>query len=159
MIPNIDGRVLNTELSEINNSGSTLEDDEKFNFIKGLYTVGWIASGSRGAINSAVMNGSIVGNNMIQDIENFELFSKSSDIDDKSLNNENSNGESDTAVPPVKLGRSKIRDLLNERNCKVVTWDDWLKIEEYEKSSGEKLGKISNKITNTDEMLKICDKL
>ncbi|OWB55253.1 hypothetical protein B5S28_g1121 [[Candida] boidinii] len=159
MIPNIDGRVLNTELSEINNSGSTLEDDEKFNFIKGLYTVGWIASGSRGAINSAVMNGSIVGNNMIQDIENFELFSKSSDTDNKSLNNENSNGESDNAVPPVKLGRSKIRDLLNERNCKVVTWDDWLKIEEYEKSSGEKLGKISNKITNTDEMLKICDKL
>ena len=39
--------------------------------------------------------------------------------------------------------------------AKLVTYDDWLKIDEVEKERGEKFGKIREKILAKDEMLAI----
>ncbi|QPG77302.1 hypothetical protein FOA43_004710 [Brettanomyces nanus] len=106
VIPNVDGQVQGKEDS---------------------YCVGWIANGSRGNINSAVMTSALLA-----------------DIIQEGLKSSN------------KEGRSVIESLLTERKVQVVNWEDWMKIEQYERTLGEQKGKIMDKVTDYNRMLEIC---
>ncbi|VEU23601.1 DEKNAAC104725 [Brettanomyces naardenensis] len=95
------------------------------------FCVGWIANGSRGNINSTVMTSSLLAG-IIQD--QLKVVADGTD----------------------KPGRTSTESLLENRKVRVVNWDDWVKISEYERSQGEPKGKPGEKVTDYGEMLKIC---
>lgn len=83
------------------------------------YCTGWVANGSTGNINSTVMDSMNVSNTIVNDMEgDFE----------------------------EKKGREGIEEILKKKNIKSVSWDDWNKIHEFEKTQGEKSNKPYEKL-------------
>ncbi|KAG0681940.1 NADPH-adrenodoxin reductase [Pichia californica] len=90
--------------------------------VKNSYCVGWISNGSNGNINDSLIDSINTSNSIIND-----------------LNNDDTNFVE-------KKGRIEIQDKLLKNRAKIITWNDWIKIHELEKSNGEKLGKPYEKL-------------
>ncbi len=102
--------------------------------VKGIYVTGWIKRGPTGVIGTNKTDSGETVKCMVQDIENNEI------------------------LIPAKTERNDILNLINERQPKYVSYEDWLKIDEIEKKKGEDVGRPRLKFTNIDEILEALKK-
>lgn len=100
---------------------------------KGLYCSGWVATGPVGVILSTMNDGFRVSRLVADDV-------KSGALD---LNHS-------------KEGRKAVMHHLQSKSIQVVTFRDWLKIDEVEQARGLKIGKPREKIADIEEMLRIA---
>lgn len=63
---------------------------------------------------------------------------------------------SDSTFNVTKPGFSEVQKILKEKNVQVVDWKDWEKIDQYEVSQGEKVGKPREKLVDIRKMLDIA---
>lgn len=96
-----------------------------------LYAAGWLATGPTGVILTTMTNAFAIGELMCKDLHLKE-------------------GEH-------KPGFDTIQSVLKQKNVQLVDWNGWLKIDEYEKEQGAKLGKPREKILNIKKMLEIAN--
>lgn len=93
----------------------------------GLYVSGWLATGPTGVILTTMNNSFLVAQTIINDIQSGVLKCDS-----------------------VKPG-------LDPKNFRIVTWQDWEKIDAREIENGKKANKPREKILDVDEMMKIVE--
>nr|CAH8869198.1 unnamed protein product [Trichobilharzia regenti] len=99
-----------------------------------MYCVGWIKRGPVGVIVDTAIDARQTAETIMSDLSELERH-KHSDI----LN---------------KAGFSIIQRRLNEKNVRPVTFEDWERVDEVEKSAGHILGKPREKLTTIQSMLK-----
>lgn len=61
----------------------------------------------------------------------------------------------DRLVEPLPGSPTEVAQNNSQGNKKVVSWQDWLRIDELEKSRGAELGKVREKILTVEKMLKV----
>ncbi|GMG46970.1 unnamed protein product [Ambrosiozyma monospora] len=93
------------------------------------YCTGWIANGSKGNINTCVMSSSILADVINSDLQELKITDKP--------------------------GREEIEKLLENRNVRVTTWSDWLRIQAKEVLLGQESAKPFEKITDYNKMLNV----
>lgn len=96
----------------------------------GLYAAGWLATGPRGVIINTMNNAFGVADTICTDLK--------------------------MGCMESKPGYEKISEELRRKNVQSVLWQDWLKIDEYEKERGRKVGKTREKVVDVGEMLRIA---
>lgn len=64
--------------------------------------------------------------------------------------------EKDNILNTSKPGFTKVKAILEQKNVQVVEWKDWEKIDKYEVSQGEKVGKPREKVVDVKKMLEIA---
>lgn len=57
-----------------------------------------------------------------------------------------------------KPGRRSIIDILNKQNVRVITYEDWQRIDNLEQKVGKSKNKPREKIVNTSEILNYLNK-
>lgn len=97
----------------------------------GLYTAGWVAKGASGVLLHTMEHAFGVASVILKDLE----------IE---------------GVAQAKPGFEYVKKILDERNVQIVMWEDWLKIDEFERNEGKKLNKPREKVVDIQEMLKIA---
>ncbi|CAN6640444.1 probable NADPH:adrenodoxin oxidoreductase, mitochondrial [Trichomonascus vanleenenianus] len=95
-------------------------------YLPGCYVAGWVKTGPTGVIAQTMRESFEVAETIIEDYYMNKL--------DKMH----------------KPGFDGVKDSISN---KVVTWDAWKKIEQFENDQGSKIGKPRRKIVNTEEML------
>ncbi len=98
----------------------------------GLYAVGWIKRGPSGVISSNRPDGVTVAEYICEDFK-------------------------DSAATSDKAGRDALAPLLAERGVRVVTFDDWKKIEAAEIERAGEDSRPRDKFVSVPEMLKVLD--
>lgn len=96
----------------------------------GLYCSGWAATGATGVILGTMSSSFEIGEHILNDLKSNE--SKLTE----------------------KPGANEIIPQLKSNGVKVVTFSDWQRIDELEKSLGSNLGKPREKLINQQEMIK-----
>jgi ferredoxin--NADP+ reductase len=101
------------------------------NVVPGLYVAGWIKRGPSG----------IIGTNKPDSFETVKHVL------------------ADMPVLPAceEPSREAVRELLRSRGVRVVSYDDWRKIDAAEVARGEKVGKPREKFVRVDEMLAVLE--
>ena len=99
--------------------------------ISGLYTTGWIKRGPTGVIGTNKPDSGETVSCMVEDIES-----------------------ADTLRPKLASPESA-RELLGKR---YVSYNEWLRVDSFEKEKGEKLGRPKVKLTNLEEILRVLEK-
>ena len=99
--------------------------------VKGLYAAGWIKRGPSGIIGTNKPDSQATVAALLEDAE---------------------------ALVPCEIRDSApLLDLLNERGLRVVSFEDWKKIDQAEVQRGQKKGKPREKFPSTGEMLAALD--
>jgi adrenodoxin-NADP+ reductase len=96
-----------------------------------LYTAGWLAKGASGVLLHTMEHAFGVASVVLKDIET-------------------------EGLPRAKPGFEQIAKILDEKNVQVVRWEDWLKIDQFEKNEGQKVNKPREKVVDVGQMLKIA---
>ncbi|KAH8681415.1 hypothetical protein BX600DRAFT_446501 [Xylariales sp. PMI_506] len=99
--------------------------------LPGFYCAGWVKRGPTGVIASTMQDAFTTGDVIVADWTSQQAF----------LPNQDNRG-----FEAVKYNESN-------SNCKVITWEDWHKINKAEKERGRLTGKEREKFTSTAEML------
>lgn len=99
---------------------------------EGLYTAGWLATGPTGVILSTMSNAFGVADRICGNLQTSSLLESR------------------------KGGSNEILEKLKAKNVQIVTWKDWLKIDQYEQEEGKKLGKPRRKLLDVRKMLEIA---
>lgn len=108
-----------------NNRGRIINENGKP--LIGFYTSGWIKRGPSGVINSNKVDSVETVNCLLEDIPN---------------------------IPPGPIrDQNKILDLLKQKNIRVVTFDEWKKLDQEEIRRGKEKGKPREKFVTVKEML------
>lgn len=98
----------------------------------GLYVTGWVKTGPTGVIASTMREAFEVAETMAEDFYT---------------------GKVDRSVKPGFDGIcNKIKN-----STRIVTWEDWKKIDQAEVERGQLIGKSRSKFTSIDEMLNVLD--
>ncbi|KAL3277528.1 hypothetical protein HHI36_012873 [Cryptolaemus montrouzieri] len=100
---------------------------------KGLYATGWLATGATGVILTTMNNSFRLADSILKDI-----------------------AQDSTLVQENRPGYDYVKTILDKKNIQIVTWTDWLKINDFEIQQGLKFGKSREKIVNIQDMLKIA---
>ena len=100
--------------------------------VTGLYTAGWIKRGPTGVIGTNKTCAQETVNCMVEDLAAGNI-----------------NEPADPSVEGVKA-------LVNSRQSRAVSYDEWLNINEVEVSRGEAAGRPRIKFTNIDEMVEVA---
>mgnify|MGYP001039035675 FL=1 len=100
----------------------------------GVYVSGWLKRGPTGIIGTNIWDASDTVISMVDDANQNKLHQQQS-LDKRGLDG------------------LRAHELLGHR---VVTFADWLRINEFELQSGKAKGKSRDKITSTAEMLRLC---
>ncbi|XP_078045854.1 NADPH:adrenodoxin oxidoreductase, mitochondrial [Augochlora pura] len=95
-----------------------------------IYAAGWVATGPVGVILSTMTNAFYVGG-----LINKEL-----------------------SATENKSGSVGLRQILEQKNIRSVSYNDWKKIDKMECERGKKLGKPREKIVDVNEMLEIASR-
>lgn len=119
----------------------SLEFDNRLGILKnnfgkignGLYATGWVATGPSGVILNTMNNSFGVAETILKDIEN-----------------------DSTLIQESKPGFNYINSILNKQLIQVVSWNDWLKINQFEIATGKKIGKPREKLVDIKKMLEIA---
>jgi len=119
----------------IPNNDGRITDISEENTLTGLYCTGWIKRGPTGVIGTNKTDSAQTVALMIEDI--------------------NSNNTFDPENPTF----DKIVELIKERNPEYVDYEDWLNIDQEEKTKGEKVGRPRVKFTNIEEIKKYLNNL
>lgn len=109
-----------------NQQGRVLRNNESQTVEPGLYVAGWLGTGPTGVILTT-MNGAFAVAKTICD----DIAAKSFDIS--------------SSKPGFEPG-----------NKRVVTWEGWRRIDQFETDAGKSKGKPREKITSIPEMLRIA---
>jgi len=119
------GVPFNDKRGVFSNQGGRITEGD--NIIPGMYTAGWIKRGPTG----------IIGTNRACAVETVEALRED--------------------LPKLdggaKLGHEGLRSLLNNRGVRMVSYPDWMKIDQAEVENGEPKGKPREKFTQISEML------
>ncbi len=97
----------------------------------GLYATGWIKRGPTGVIGTNKTDSGETVNCMIEDIE------------------------TGNTLRPEFTSPESIKELLEEKH---ISYDEWLRIDSFEKEKGEKQGKPRVKISRLEEILRVLEK-
>ena len=97
----------------------------------GLYCAGWLATGPRGVIVDTMTSAFAVGQNMVDDIA-----AKDQEITSKE-------------------GYSRVERLFEERGVRPVSFEEWERIDEQEKTKGLSAGKPRSKFTDVKDMVDV----
>ena len=106
--------------------------------LPGLYAAGWVKRGPTGVIASTMLDAFVTAETIASDFH---------------ANEPGVVGGSDG----TKGGWDAIREEAEKRGCRRVSWEDWEKIDRFEKQRGKKVGKVRSKIARVEEMLKVLD--
>lgn len=99
--------------------------------VPGLYTVGWIKRGPSGVIGTNKPDSLETVNQLLEDV---------------------------ASLPPCAEPDSQpLRNLLKERGVRVVSFEDWKRIDAAEVAAGEAVGKPRERFTRVAEMLAVLD--
>lgn len=104
--------------------------------LPGVYCAGWVKNGPTGVIASTMQDAFITGDAIATDWLSGAPFT---------------NSEAGTATQ----GWEGVKQDLGSSSSRVVTWDDWRKIDRAEKERGQRQGKEREKFTNAAEMLDV----
>lgn len=99
--------------------------------VTGLYTTGWIKRGPVGIIGTNKSDSGETVNCMIEDIER-NIF-----------------------ITPQFASSESMKDLLVERH---ISYNEWLRVDTYEKRMGEQDGRPRIKLTRLEEILEVLEK-
>ncbi|CAH8589988.1 unnamed protein product [Schistosoma turkestanicum] len=106
-----------------------------YNFVLSpMYCTGWIKRGPVGVIADTAVDARQTAETILKDLSEYEKL-----------------GHVDILN---KVGFSVIQRYLNERNVRVVKFEDWERIDQAEKLAGQLLGKSREKLTTIQSMLK-----
>ncbi|KAJ3641136.1 hypothetical protein Zmor_027654 [Zophobas morio] len=96
----------------------------------GVYVAGWLGRGAAGVLAHTMEHAFGVASIIIKAIETEQLT--------------------------PKPGFDHVAKILEHKNVQVVTWQDWLKIDEFERGEGQKVNKPREKVVDIEQMLKIA---
>ncbi|MXW22128.1 MAG: NADP oxidoreductase [Candidatus Dadabacteria bacterium] len=113
-----------------NEKGRVL-DEAGGNPIPGLYTTGWIKRGPTGVIGTNKTDSGETVSCMVEDIE-----------------------EKNTLRPEL-ISAESIKELLDEKH---ISYNEWLRVDSFEKKEGEKRGRPRVKVSRLEEILEILEK-
>lgn len=99
--------------------------------VEGLYVAGWIKRGPSGVIGTNKPDAVETVNNLLEDMPKL--------------------------TPCSTPDSAAVLRLLKERGVRVITWDDWGKIDKAETEKGQASGKPRERITRIAEMLGLLD--
>ena len=101
--------------------------------IPGIYKVGWASTNGKGQINKTLQNSLSTYAKLLNDIKNGTIKSK----------------------PSINREYIKKTILKSNKSQKILSFEDWLKIDQYEREMGRLLGKEREKILTKEEMLEL----
>ncbi len=113
-----------------NTDGRLMDDNDTP--LPGLYTAGWIKRGPTGIIGTNRADSVATVKALLEDIDGLDT------------------GES-------KTGAEGLRGLLAERGIRVISYDDWRRIDAAEMERGKPKGKPREKYTRISEMLEVLE--
>lgn len=119
----------------LHNGRNGTENDIMSEIYPGLYCAGWVKRGPTGVIATTMQDAFDTGDSIIQDW-----------LSDSPFLTQSERGS--------VAGWEGIRSLADP-SARVVHWQDWKTIDEYERSRGRDAGKPREKLTNTSEMLRL----
>lgn len=120
------GIEFNVRKGVIPNTNSRVLDSKK-EIIPGVYVTGWIKHGPKGVIATTMMDSFGTAAEILHDI----------DVDGNQK----------------RPGFEGIKNILNKAN--YTTWKDWKKIDAHERTTGEQMGKVREKLVDKSQMLQI----
>jgi ferredoxin--NADP+ reductase len=100
--------------------------------VPGAYVVGWAKRGPTGLIGTNSPDSKATVEAMRQDLE---------------------------AGRVLGPGKDDMAELLAAREIETVSWQDWQRLDEFEQRAGAKKGKVRDKLTVVDEMLRVVREL
>jgi len=100
------------------------------NPIPGLYTTGWIKRGPTGVIGTNKTDSGETVSCMVEDIEN------------------------ENTLRPELTSAENIKELLDEKH---ISYNEWLRVDSFEKKEGEKQGRPRVKVKRLEEILRILE--
>lgn len=100
----------------------------------GVYCAGWVKRGPTGVIASTMQDAFSTGDAIAEDWAAKSPF----------LSNQSSHGW------------DGLKHDVDDSKSKVITWQDWHKIDKAEKERGRSVGKVREKFTSTSEMLSVA---
>jgi adrenodoxin-NADP+ reductase len=109
--------------------------------LPGLYAAGWVKRGPTGVIASTMADAFSSADVIAEDWWTGVPF----------LNGEGGEGKS------TGLGWEGVKDLVERKGVRPISWKDWQVIDVKEKARGLKIGKPREKFGNVEEMLKALD--
>jgi adrenodoxin-NADP+ reductase len=121
-----------TELPFDKVSGTIPNDRGKVLDKTGLYCTGWIKRGPKGVIVDTTSDAHETADKLCLDLQSFKYENQK------------------------KLGFDGVKQLLNDRNVKIVDKNGWSKIDEEEIKRGKLVGKPREKLSSIQEMLDVA---
>ena len=121
----VDGVPFNESWGVFPNEKGRLQSDGKV--VAGLYAAGWIKRGPSGVIGTNKKDSAETVESLIEDVPHLE--------------------------PCEKPDSQAVSDLLAERKVRVVSFDDWRKIDKAELDAGKAAGKAREKFVTVQDML------
>ncbi|KAJ4988442.1 NADPH-adrenodoxin reductase arh1 [Stagonosporopsis vannaccii] len=109
--------------------------------VAGLYCAGWVKRGPTGVIASTMQDAFTSADVLAHDWENNVPF----------LNNAHGDNEG------TQLGWDGVKAEVEARGVRPLSWADWKRIDEAERSRGQKKGKEREKFSSVAEMLEALD--
>ncbi|KAG0721263.1 NADPH:adrenodoxin oxidoreductase, mitochondrial [Chionoecetes opilio] len=126
------GHALNAALPFDSHTATIANMEGRVTGHPGLYVSGWIATGPVGVILSTMTSGFNTGKAVVADI-------KAAAID----------------MDQHKEGKSAIGRVLAEKGVEVVSFKQWLQLDQYEMAAGARLGKPREKVTTLRRMMEL----
>ncbi|RKF76208.1 putative NADPH:adrenodoxin oxidoreductase, mitochondrial [Golovinomyces cichoracearum] len=105
------------------------------NRIPGMYCTGWVKRGPIGVIASTMHDAFMTGDAIAEDWYNSVPFLPSN--------------ESDNSL----LSWHSIKEVTEKHGCRLISWQDWQRIDQLEKVNGQKKGKEREKFRKVEDML------
>lgn len=117
--------------------GRVLNEDGLATPLKGIYCAGWVKRGPTGVIASTMADAFQTADSIAEDWYSHAAF----------LNPVDSNA----------LGWDGVKDEIEKKGLRRVSWEDWKKIDAVEKKRGIEKGKEREKFTKVGDMLAVLD--
>lgn len=107
--------------------------------VPGMYCAGWVKIGPTGVIASTMADAFSTANVIAEDWHSHALFIKGSNGDNP------------------KIGWDGVKQKAEKLGLRRVSWEDWRKIDQAERSRGRLTGKEREKFTSISDMLAVLD--
>jgi adrenodoxin-NADP+ reductase len=133
------GIILNDQMGRVLHSQAGLSGHVVLNHVPGMYCAGWVKRGPTGVIASTMADAFSTADVIAEDWLSHVPFIKGS------------SGESQ------KHGWEGLKEEAKKRGLRRVTWQDWKKIDQAERSKGKAIGKEREKFTGISDMLAVVD--
>jgi ferredoxin--NADP+ reductase len=126
----IPGVPFNEELGRIENLDGRIMDGDSP--CAGLYTAGWIKRGPSGIIGTNRPDSKATVNKLLEDVSKL--------------------------IPCPKRATSELIEYLSQKGARIITYEDWEKVNEEEIRKGHDLGKPREKFSSVEAILNFLDK-